>query len=40
MPFREQGPHVDVLMNNAGIVGAAPLTELTDEDWGEISSPT
>ena len=34
---REHGPHVDVLVNNAGIVGrAAPLTELTDEDWDEI----
>jgi 3-oxoacyl-[acyl-carrier protein] reductase len=34
---REQAPHVDVLVNNAGIVGrAAPLTELTDEDWDEI----
>ena len=33
----EQEPHVDVLVNNAGIVGrAAPLTELTDEDWDEI----
>jgi 3-oxoacyl-[acyl-carrier protein] reductase len=35
--LREQGRHVDVLVNNAGIVGrAAPLTELTDEDWHEI----
>ena len=35
--FREQGPHVDVLVNNAGIAGrAAPVTELTDEDWDEV----
>ena len=35
--LQEQGGHIDVLVNNAGIVGrAAPLTELTDEDWNEI----
>jgi 3-oxoacyl-[acyl-carrier protein] reductase len=35
--LRERTPHVDVLVNNAGIVGrAAPLTELTDEDWDEV----
>lgn len=33
----ERCPRVDVLVNNAGIVGRSrPITELSDDDWDEV----
>ena len=33
----ERCPHIDVLVNNAGIVGRSrPITELSDDDWDEV----
>ncbi len=36
---RELG-HVDVLVNNAGLGGYAPLVEMTDEQWHEVLDVT
>jgi 3-oxoacyl-[acyl-carrier protein] reductase len=32
--------HLDVLINNAGLGGTAPLVEMTDEQWGAVLNVT
>ncbi len=32
--------HVDVLINNAGVGGAAPVVEMTDEQWHKVLDVT
>jgi 3-oxoacyl-[acyl-carrier protein] reductase len=32
--------HLDVLVNNAGLGGTAPLIEMTDEQWGAVLNVT
>jgi 3-oxoacyl-[acyl-carrier protein] reductase len=32
--------HIDVLINNAGLGGFAPLVEMTDEQWGKVLDVT
>ena len=36
----EQLGHVDVLINNAGLGGNAPVVEMTDEQWGGVLDVT
>ncbi|WP_199699086.1 SDR family NAD(P)-dependent oxidoreductase [Oleomonas cavernae] len=36
----EQMGHVDVLVNNAGLGGSAPLVEMTDEQWNIVMDVT
>jgi len=37
---KEKFGHVDVLVNNAGLGGSAPLAEMTDEQWNVVLDVT